>query len=190
MVPNTIHASRLLIVSSESSLRRLLDSIAQSNDWEVQTSSSSWAAFEQLQSKVAPQLLLLDIPSGDSDGLQFLSWLRKLRPEIPIVAICDRNDGVSRSEAIRLGVKEILLRPFAEPQLETSIREFLHSLNEIARAEMTSEDIESLGEDEFFLSVSPAMRQLRAQAELLAHADVPVLILGEPGSGKGTVARL
>ena len=34
------------------------------------------------------------------------------------------------------------------------------------------------------------MRQLRAQAELLAQADVPVLILGEPGSGKDTVARL
>jgi DNA-binding NtrC family response regulator len=55
---------------------------------------------------------------------------------------------------------------------------------------MVSEDIESLGEDEFFLSVSPAMQQLRAQAELLAQANVPVLILGEPGSGKGTVARL
>ena len=55
---------------------------------------------------------------------------------------------------------------------------------------MASEDIEELGEDEFFLSVSPAMRQLRAQSELLAQADVPVLILGEPGSGKGTVARL
>jgi transcriptional regulator with PAS, ATPase and Fis domain len=34
------------------------------------------------------------------------------------------------------------------------------------------------------------MQKLRAQAELLAQADVPVLILGEPGSGKGTVARL
>ena len=55
---------------------------------------------------------------------------------------------------------------------------------------MASEDIESLGEDEFFLSVSPTMQQLRAQAELLAQAHVPVLILGEPGSGKGTVARL
>ena len=47
-----------------------------------------------------------------------------------------------------------------------------------------------MGEDEFFLSITPVMQQLRAQAELLAQADVPVLILGEPGSGKGTVARL
>ena len=34
------------------------------------------------------------------------------------------------------------------------------------------------------------MQKLRAQAELLAQADVPVLILGERGSGKDTVARL
>lgn len=51
-------------------------------------------------------------------------------------------------------------------------------------------DIESLGEDDFFLGVTPIMQKLRVQAELLAQADVPVLILGEPGSGKGTVARL
>jgi len=34
------------------------------------------------------------------------------------------------------------------------------------------------------------MRKLRAQAELLAQASVPVLILGEVGSGKDTTARL
>jgi len=34
------------------------------------------------------------------------------------------------------------------------------------------------------------MRKLRAQAELLAQASVPVLILGESGSGKDTTARL
>src|SRR5205814_1091727 len=157
---NTIHAVRLLIVSSESSIHHLLGSTAQSNGWILQSSSNGWDAIERLESKSAPQLLLLDILRGDHDGLQFLSWLRRLRPEISIVALCDRADEVGKSEAIRLGAKKILLRPIAEPQLEASIQELLHNLSNDAEAEMSSEDIESVGEDEFFLSVSPAMRQL------------------------------
>ncbi len=42
----------------------------------------------------------------------------------------------------------------------------------------------------FFVSASLSMQKLRAQAELLAQADVPVLIVGEPGSGKAALGRL
>jgi two-component system, NtrC family, response regulator AtoC len=53
-----------------------------------------------------------------------------------------------------------------------------------------SEGIESIGEDLFFVAASPTMRKLHAQAELLARVNVPVLILGESGSGKEITARL
>ncbi len=49
---------------------------------------------------------------------------------------------------------------------------------------------EKLGEDAFFVGASPIMQKLRAQAELLSQADVPVLIVGEPGTGRETTARL
>ena len=179
----------MLAVSSEPSVLRLLGSVAQSNDWHLDTSASGWDAMEQVQSGTAPHLVLLDIPRGEGDGLQLLPWLRRLRPELPVVVLCHPGDA-RQKEATRLGAQDILLRPFSERQLAAAIGRLLGTSNDGAVAEMTSEDIESLGEDEFFLSVSPAMRQLRAQAELLAQTDVPVLILGEPGSGKGTVARL
>ncbi len=55
---------------------------------------------------------------------------------------------------------------------------------------IASEDIEELGEGLFFVAASPVMRKLRGQAELLAQVNVPVLILGEKGTGKDLVARL
>jgi DNA-binding NtrC family response regulator len=189
MALNTTETFRLLAVSSEPSVLRLLGSAAQSNDWHLETSASGLDAMEQVQSGTAPHLVLLDIPRGNGEGLQLLPWLRRLRPELPIVVLCDPEDAAKQKEATRLGAKAILLRPFSERQLESVIQRYLGTSNG-ADAEMASEDIELLGEDEFFLSVSPTMRQLRAQAELLAQTDVPVLILGEPGSGKGTVARL
>ncbi len=190
MAPNTIETLSLLVVSSEPSVLRLLGSAAKSNSWHLETSSSGWDAMERVQSGAAPHLLLLDVPHGDSDGLHLLPWLRRLQPELPIVVLCDPEDMDRQKEATRLGAKDVLVRPLSEPQLESLVRRHLGPANDGAEPEMASEDIESLGEDEFFLSVSPAMQQLRAQAELLAQAHVPVLILGEPGSGKGTIARL
>jgi DNA-binding NtrC family response regulator len=189
MTPNTIETFRLLVVSSEVSVLRLLGSTAQSNSWHLETSASGWDAMERVQSDAAPHLLLLDLPRGDGDGLHLLPWLRRLRPELPVVVLCDRQDADRQKEATRMGAKDVLSRPITEEQIQSLVSRYLGSAND-AEAEIASEDIESVGEDEFFLSITPAMQQLRAQAELLAQADVPVLILGEPGSGKGTVARL
>ena len=54
----------------------------------------------------------------------------------------------------------------------------------------TETAIEELGDGEFFLAASSAMRKVRIQAELLANIDVPVLILGESGTGKELTAHL
>ena len=190
MAPNTIETLRLLLVSSELSVLRLLGSTAQSNSWNLETSASGWDAMERVQSDAAPHLLLLDLPQGDADRLHLLPWLRRLRPELPIVVLCDPADAGRQNEAIRMGAKDVLRRPITEEQIQSVVRRHFALSNESAEAEIASEDIESVGEDEFFLSITPVMQQLRAQAQLLAQADVPVLILGEPGSGKGTIARM
>ncbi len=190
MTPNSNETLRLLVVSREPAVLRLLWSIAESNSWRLETAANGWDAMERVQSDVAPHLLLLDIPRGDGDSLHLLPWLRRLRPDLPVVVLCYPEDAGRQKEATRLGAKDVLVRPFKDGQLEFLIQRHLGSSNDDAEAEIASEDIESLGEDEFFLSVSPVMQKLRAQAELLAQADVPVLIVGEPGSGKGSVARL
>jgi len=55
---------------------------------------------------------------------------------------------------------------------------------------MYQPEIERISEELYFIAASPATRRLRMQAELLAQNDVPVLVTGEPGSGKTTAARL
>ncbi|MGH7490639.1 MAG: sigma-54 factor interaction domain-containing protein, partial [bacterium] len=56
--------------------------------------------------------------------------------------------------------------------------------------EIASEHVEHITDDIFFVAASPIMHKLRAQAELLAQVNAPLLIVGERGSGKETVARL
>ena len=55
---------------------------------------------------------------------------------------------------------------------------------------VSSENIEQVAEDMVFVSASPAMRELRTQANLLSQIDAPLLIVGQSDSGKQVAARL
>jgi two-component system, NtrC family, response regulator AtoC len=202
---NTHETIRLLIVSRDPAVHRQLWSMEESHSWHLETGASCWDAMERVQSGAAPDLLLLDLSRGEADGLHLLRWLRRLRPNLPVVVLCHRDDAAREKEATRLGAGEILVRPFDEQQLESVIRRHLHSGSSFGflgngangnghagngKTEIVSENLEQLGEDAFFVSASPIMQKLRAQAALLAQTDVPVLILGESGTGKYTVASL
>ena len=47
-----------------------------------------------------------------------------------------------------------------------------------------------MAENLFFVAGSPALRKARVQAELLANIDVPLLILGDSGTGRELTAHL
>ncbi len=190
MLEKTTEMLRLLVVSRESAVLRPLWSIGESNSWQIESATNGWGAMERVQSGVSPDLLILDLPRADTDALHFLRWLRRLRPELPIFVICDRNDSPTKQEALRLGARDCILRPVEDQVLEKAIRAHLSTTSDTAEGNITSEDVEQVGGDLFFVGASPIMRKLRAQAELLAEIDAPVLICGESGSGKETAARL
>jgi DNA-binding NtrC family response regulator len=184
-----LQAFRLLVVSKEPAVVRSLASLAENNRWQVEIASSGWDAMERLETEAAPELLLLDLPRGDGDSFHMLRWLRRLSPELPVVAICDAGDAPVRQEALRLGAERILSRPLDARQIQL----LLHSYGdggEMEAGEMLGEHVERLTADAFFVSASPVMQKLRAQAELLAQSDVPVFLVGEQGSGKAGLARL
>jgi two-component system, NtrC family, response regulator AtoC len=186
----TTEILRLLVVSRESAVLRPLWSVGESNAWQIESVTNGWGAMERVQSGVSPDLLILDLPRADTDALHFLRWLRRLRPELPIIVICDRNDSPTKQEALRLGARDCVLKPVEDQGLERAIRAYLSTAGDIVEVDITSEDVEQVGDDLFFVGASPIMRKLRAQAELLAEIDAPVLICGESGSGKETAARL
>ena len=97
-----------------------------------------------------PHLLLLDLPRGDSDTLHILRWLRRLRPDLPVIVMCFPEDAERRREATRLGAQEVLVRPFDEVALESAISRYLTSSENGRQAEIDSQDIEQLGPDDFF----------------------------------------
>ncbi len=190
MPQSLTETARLLVVSREPSVLRPLWSIGEAKSWHLETAGNGWDALERIQAGSSPDLVLLELPRGDGDSLHVLRWLRRLRPELPIVLLSHAEDLAREKEAIRMGAQDFLVQPFEEKQLEVVICRLLAASQPSGEISFTSDDIEQLDEDNFFVGASPVMQKLRAQAELLAQANVPVLILGEPGSGRDTTAHL
>ena len=189
MAESITETARLLVVSRESATLRPLWSVAEPNSWQVEVAPSAWDAIERVQSGTVPHLFLLDLPHADGDCLHILRCLHRLHPDLPVVVICSPEDAKRKREAMQLGAHEVLIRPFDEARLKSAIQRHLRA-SDLVEADVASENIEEVGPETFFVGASPITKRLRAQAELLAEADVPVLILGEPGSGKEAVARL
>jgi two-component system response regulator AtoC len=189
-VRKRIETARLLFVSRDAVFVRTLWSMGESSSWQLEIVGNVWEAMELVQSGVTPDLLLLDLPQGDVDGLHILRWLRRLRPALPIILIGHPGDVRTRQELIRVGARDYLVRPLDDRRLAMVIRSHLSSVCETIEADITSEDVELISDDSCFIGISPIMRKLRAQVASLAESNVPVLILGEGGTGKETAARL
>jgi len=193
-IDNPSETARLLMVSREPAVLGMLAPLGASQAWRVETASNGWEAMERMQSGAAAHLLLLDISSNDSEPMHFLRWLGCFRPDFPVVLLCCPDDAGRVREATGLTADDIVLKPcdgqdFNLTHLENMIRRHLDSA--VAGHGLTaSRSIEPLGQETCFVSASLIMQKLRAQAALLAKTDVPVLLVGEQGAGKYTVASL
>jgi two-component system response regulator AtoC len=188
-VETAIRSVRMLLVSRDSSTLRCLSNVGELNSWHLETAHSGLEALERLQATSSPDLVLLDLVTDDPDSLHTLPWLQRVCPRVPVILLAQSDDHQRMVEALRLGARDFLIKPCHEQHLEQVLKGHLagSSQNDVAA---TVEEIEKISDGLVFVAVSPAMKKLRAQAELLAQVNVPVLILGEKGSGKQTTAQL
>jgi two-component system, NtrC family, response regulator AtoC len=180
-----VETVRLLAISRETATVSILRSVARSNSWHVVQTVSAWDAMDSLETGLRPNLLLLDLPRGDADTLQSLRSLRSVVPDLSVIVICFPDDVERQKQAEQLGARHVLVRPFDEQTLESTI---FRNLVPNQLPDSKALGLELLSSPFFVDGLAP--QHILEEAKLLAEADVPVLITGEAGTGKGTVARL
>ena len=187
-------APHILLVDDEPSVLRYTKTLLEIENYHVETAGSGEEALLRMNRGPAPNLIVLDMVMPGMDGLQTLENCKKLHPEQKVVMISCVNDTNRVVQAIKLGASDYVTKPFLSQQFQGAIRK---ALNQAALNTMPadvpakgSELVDDLDNDFFFLAASPAMKQIRAQAALIAKVNVPVLLLGESGVGKEILARL
>ncbi len=136
-------------------------------------------------------LILLDINLPDIDGLQILSYLKKIRPEIEVIIISGYGTIDTAVEAIKKGSNDFLEKPINKEKLLLSLNNILKKIilkkeNKKLREIIQQRKKQPLDD---FITTCPAMVEVIKIIKKIAPLDCNVLIQGETGTGKEMVAQ-
>ncbi len=180
----------ILVVDDEPGVLRYMRTLLEVESFRVETASSGREALVRIEKEPVPDLVLLDLLMPELDGLETLTQLRRVRPNLKVVILSCVSDPRKVVEAGRQGATDYLTKPFQKSQLDSLLKQHLHADATAIDVSLSHDEAEDLGDDLYFLAASPHMRRIRAQVEQVAAVNVPVLILGESGTGKEIMARL
>jgi len=111
---------RILIVDDHQDTLDLLTQACETQGATVQSTSSAREALE-LASREAPDLVITDIGLRGETGVWLLEELRKIHPNLPVLALTGR----SPEDALAAGFDAILLKPTDPWQLCDEVRRLL-----------------------------------------------------------------
>src|SRR6201981_3780805 len=166
--------AKILLVDDEPGMLRYIKTLLEVDDYKVETATTGEEALQRVEKGLQPDLILLDVLMPGIDGLQTLEQLRQKRPGVKVVMLSCVNDTRKVGQAMKLGAQDYLTKPFQKAELDSVID---LSLGE--GKQTVSGEVEELAEDVFFIAASPAMKNIRSQAALVANVDIPVLLLGD-----------
>lgn len=90
-------------------------------------------------------LILLDIYMPGSNGLEFLTKLRKLNKEIDVIMISAASDKMSIEKALRYGAVDYLIKPFEFDRFKMALTNFReHKIHMIQRESFNQEQLDAL----------------------------------------------
>jgi two-component system C4-dicarboxylate transport response regulator DctD len=136
-----------------------------------------------------PGVVVTDLRMPHMDGRQLLDRLQAQDPALPVILITGHGDVGDAVAAMRAGAYDFVAKPFPFERLMDSLRRALEKralvLDNRRLATLAAEDAVETP----LMGDSAAIRQLRATLAQIADARMDVLIEGETGVGKESVAR-
>jgi PAS domain S-box-containing protein len=109
----TEKATTILTIDDEESLRRSIREYLEDYNYKVIEAEDGQAGQEVFLTK-NPDLVLVDLRMPKADGLEVLQFVKKKRPETPIIVISGTGHIANVVEALRLGAWDYILKPIQD----------------------------------------------------------------------------
>ena len=134
-------------------------------------------------------VVVTDLRMPGMSGIELLTQIREVDPEVPVIVITAFSTLESAIEALRQGASDFLKKPFDMEELLVVVenaleRSRLRRENRFLRRQLQSEQ-QRLG----LIGQSEALHQVYSTIEKIADVRCNVIIEGESGTGKELAAR-
>lgn len=176
--------AHVLVVDDEADIRALIQEILTDENYRV-TVAGNAAEARQARQQQKCDLILLDVWMPDTDGITLLrEWSEHGRLDSPVVIMSGHGTVDTAVEATRLGAVDFVEKPLSIAKLLRTVERALEGAR--TKSGPARELLPSLLAP---VGRSRIMQNLRDKVQQFAHHDSPVLLIGEPGTGRGAFAR-
>ena len=179
----------LVIIEDEEILRETLYDDLVDVGYSVKSFDEPISVLEYLK-KENCDVIISDIRMPEMSGLEFLSKIKALKPEIYVIMMTAFGSVESAVEAMKLGAYDYLTKPFDKEELLLTLKK----ISELISLKKKNQDYQYQFSSEYsldnFVGESSFVNELRETILTIANSNSTILITGETGTGKELIANL
>ncbi len=179
---------RVLIVEDDGLVRRGCETVAREFGFDAEGVGTVSAGRAVLSEKNI-DVVLLDLRLGTESGLVLLKEIRMQTPLVSVVVMTAFATVGSAVEALRAGATDYIQKPFSVEELIEVLESAAHQATRSDFKKNISEQLCTDHGSALLAGRSPRINKLRRLVSRVAVSNHPVLMLGEPGTEKESVAR-
>jgi two-component system, NtrC family, response regulator HydG len=183
--------SSVLIVDDLLSIHEMLEAVIQPTGFSTSFATDGEKALVRYKAEKF-DMILADIDMKPMDGITLLKQVKLYDPNAVVVIMTAYASTESAVQALKFGAFDYLQKPFRVDELIATLKrgiEFKRFQSERV-APHGSSTAQAGNIEARLIGKSEAMRKLVAQVKKLIAVRTPVLLAGETGSGKNTVAEV
>ena len=155
------HVRTILLIDDDESLRRVTEYRLKEDGYEVIAAADGQQGLALFQSSPV-SLVLTDVRMPKMEGMDLLTRLKTIQPDLPVIMMTAHGTIASAVEAMKLGAVDYLTKPFSKEQLAASVQRAL----ELADLRIENRQLRQMVTDRFsFANMVAGSRAMRAVAD-------------------------
>jgi len=188
---------KLLIIDDDKDICLVLSRFLTKNNYEVDVAHKGEDGLQLLRSNQY-SAILCDYRLPDHTGVEMLRKIKLLQPSVAVIIITGYSDVRIAVETFRYGASDYVTKPLYPDELLVTIRETIaknekRTYSEKADApadeKVKSAKRNSMSTSHYIVGKSIQSQTVQKYIELIAPAEMSVIIHGETGTGKEFVAQ-